>query len=88
MKKTKKNGICMPQRVVSLLSHAFRTVQRPVCVHDVSEHSLTKPPDHSKETQSAVIWSCLLFIRSGQKHFARHSERGKKTRQTEEEVGR
>ena len=28
------------------------------------------------------------FIRSGQNHLARHSERGKKKRQTEEEVGR
>ena len=28
------------------------------------------------------------FIRSGQKHLARHNERGKKTKQTEEEVGR
>ena len=41
-----------------------------------------------KETQTAVAWSCLLFIRSGQNHLARHGERGKKTRQTEEEVGR
>ena len=40
------------------------------------------------EMQTAVVWSCLQFIRSGQKHLARHSERGKKTRQTEEEVGR
>ena len=31
---------------------------------------------------------CLPFIRSGQNHLARHSERGGKTRQTEEEVGR
>ena len=38
--------------------------------------------------QTAVVWSCLLFIRFGQNHLARHSERGKKTRQTEEEVGR
>ena len=45
-------------------------------------------PDHGKETQTAVVWSCLPFIRSGQNHLARHSERGKKTRQTEEEVGR
>ena len=36
----------------------------------------------------AVIWTCLPFIRSGQNNLARHSERGKKTRQTEEEVGR
>ena len=50
-----------------------------------SDH--TKPPDDRKETQTAVVWSCLPFIRSGQNHLARDSERGKKTRQTEEEVG-
>ena len=38
--------------------------------------------------QTAVVWSCFLFIRSGQNHLVRHSERGKKTSQTEEEVGR
>ena len=38
--------------------------------------------------QTAVVWSCFLFIRSGQNHPARHSEREKKTRQTEEEAGR
>ena len=48
----------------------------------------TRRPDHCKETQTAVIWSCFPFIRSSQNHLARHSERGKKTRQTEEEVGR
>ena len=39
------------------------------------------------KTQTAVVWSCLPFISSGQKHLPRHSERRKKTRQTEEEVG-
>ena len=38
--------------------------------------------------KSNVVWSRLPFIRSGQNHLARHSEKGKKTRQTEEEVGR
>ena len=38
--------------------------------------------------QTAVVWSCLLFIGSDQNHLARHSERVKKTRQREEEVGR
>ena len=47
-----------------------------------------RPPDHLKEAQTAVIRSCLLFIRSGQNHLARYSIRGKMTRQTEEEVGR
>ena len=50
-----------------------------------SDHTKTYWP---KEPQTAVVWSCLPFIRSGQNHLARHSERGKKTRQTEEEVGR
>uniref|UniRef100_UPI003AF67C7D hypothetical protein n=1 Tax=Thiolapillus sp. TaxID=2017437 RepID=UPI003AF67C7D len=44
--------------------------------------------DHRKETQTAAVWTCLQFIRSGQNHLARHSERGTTTRQTEEEVGR
>ena len=38
--------------------------------------------------QHSRVWSCFPFIGSGQNHLARHSERGKKTRQTEEEVGR
>ena len=45
-------------------------------------------PGHGKETQTAMVWSCLTFIRSGQNHLAKHSERGKKTRQTKEQVGR
>ena len=43
---------------------------------------------YAREMQTAVVWSYVPFIRSGQNHLARHSERGKKTRQTEEEVGR
>ena len=35
-----------------------------------------------------MVWSCLPFIRSGKNLLARHSEKVKKTRQTEEEVGR
>ena len=34
------------------------------------------------------LQSCLPFIRSGQNYLARHSKKGKKTRQTEEEVER
>ena len=35
-----------------------------------------------------MVWSWSQFIRSGQNHLARYSERGKKTRRTKEEVGR
>ena len=38
--------------------------------------------------QTAVVWSCFPFTRSGHNHLARHSERGKKTRQTKKDVGR
>ena len=51
-----------------------------------SDH--TKTSYRRKETQTAVVWSCLPFIGSGQNQLARHSERGKKTRHAEEEVGR
>ena len=34
-----------------------------------------------------MVWSCLPFIRPGQNHLARHSERRKKTRRTKEEGG-
>ena len=47
-----------------------------------------RSPDDRKETQTAVVRSCFLFIRSGQNHLARHSERGKKTKRTKEEMGR
>ena len=69
-------------------------VQRPcyqrgsTCQDPAGNRTTRRPPDHRKETQTAVVWSCLPFIRSGHDHLARHRERGKKTRQTEEEVGR
>ena len=44
--------------------------------------STWRPLDDRKETQTAVVWLCVPFNRSGQNHLARHNERGKKTRQT------
>ena len=69
-------------------------IQRPCyqressCQDPAGNRTTRRPPDHRKETQTAVVWSCLPYIRSGQNYLARHSERRKKTRQTEEEVGR
>ena len=71
-----------------------RLIQRPCyrrgsqCQDPAGNRTTRRPPDHCKETQTAVVRSCLPFIRCGQNHLARHSERGKKTKQTEEEVGR
>ena len=54
----------------------------------VGNRTTQRPPDHRKETRTEVKWTCPPFIRTGQNHLARHSERGKKTKQTEKEVGR
>ena len=62
--------------------------QRGSPCQDPAGNRTTRRPDRRKVTQTAVVWSCFPFIRSGQNHLARHSERGKKTTQTEEEVGR
>ena len=72
----------------------MHTIQRPCyqrgspCKDPAGNRTTRRPPDHCKDTQTSVVWLCLPFIRSGQNHLARHSERGKKTRQTEEDVGR
>ena len=76
-----------------LLQDTTHLIQRPCYqrgspCQDPASNRTTRRPDHRKETQTAVVWSCLPFIRSGQKHLARLSERGKKTRQTDEAVGR
>ena len=54
--------------------------QRGSPCQDTAGNRITRRPDDRKETQTAVVWSCFPFIRSGQNHLARHSERGKKTR--------
>ena len=56
--------------------------------HAPAGNRITRRPDHRKKTQTAVVWTCLPFIRASPNHLARHSERRKNTRQTEEEVGR
>ena len=59
-------------------------VQRPCyqrrspCQGPTGDRTTRRLPDHRKETQIAVVWTCLPFIRSGQNHLARRSERGKK----------
>ena len=75
-------------RKILRISYKDHVTNEEVRAQDPAGNRTTRRPDHRKETQIAVIWSCFPFIRSGQNHLARHSERGKKTRQTDEEVGR
>ena len=62
--------------------------QGNLCQDPAGNQTTQRPPDLCREMQTAVVWSCLQFIRSGQIHLTRHSGRGKKTRQTEEDVGK
>ena len=77
-----------------LSQNATHLTQRPCyqrgspCQDPAGNWITRRSPEDRKETQTAVVWSCFPFIRSAQNHLARHSERGKKTRQTEEEVGK
>ena len=56
-------------------------IQRPCyqrgspCQDPASNQTTGRPPDHRKEMQNAVVWTCLLFIRLGQIPPARHSQR-------------
>ena len=87
----------LQRRIQAMKMRCYRKIlhiQRPCyqrgspCQDPAGNRITRRPPDYCKETQTAVVWLCLMFNWSGQNHLARHSERGKKTRQTEEEVGR
>ena len=86
-KNTSLGNEVLPQDTAHLIQRPC--YQRGSPCQDPAGYWTTRiPPDDHKEAQTAVVWSCFTFIRSGQNHLARHSERVKKTRQTEEEVGR
>ena len=79
-KNTSDGNEVLPQDTTNL-------IQRPCYQWESLRQSpagnwTTRRPDNRKEMQTVVVWSCLPF------HLARHSERGKKTRRTKEEVGR
>ena len=86
-KNTSHGNEVLPQDTTHLIQRPCHQRGSP-CQDSAGNLTTRRPPDDHKETQTAVVWSCFPFIRSGQNHLARHCERGKKTRQTEEEVGR
>ena len=51
-------------------------VTRSPCQDPAGNRTTRRPPDRHQETQTAVVWTCLPLIRSGQNYLARHSERG------------
>ena len=81
----------LQRRIQVMEMRCYRTmlrISRPcyqrgnLCQDLAGNQTTGRHPDHRKEIQTVS-----RFFRSGQNHLARHSDRGKKTRQTEEEVG-
>ena len=60
-----------------VLPQDMHLIQRPcyqlesLCQDPAGNQSTQRPPDHRKEMQTAVVWSCLPFIKSGHNHLAR-----------------
>ena len=86
-KNTSHGNEVLPQDTTHLIQRPCYQRGSP-CQNPAGNWTTRRSPDHRKETQTAKVWSCFPLIRSSQNHLARLSERGKKTRQTEEEVGR
>ena len=86
-KNTSYGNEVLPQDINTSKAKTMLQLRCP-CHDPVGNRTTRRPPACSKETQTAVVWSCFPFIRSGQNHLAGHRERGEETRQTEEEVGR
>ena len=86
-KMTSHGNEVLPQDTTHLIQRPCYQRGSP-CQDPAGNWTTRRLPDVHKEAQTAVVLSCLPFIRPGQNHLARHSKRGKKTRQTELEVGR
>ena len=86
-KNTSHGNQVLPQDTTHLIQRPCYQQGSP-CQDPAGNWTTWRSPDDRKKTQTAVVWSCFPFIRSVQNHLARHSERGKKTRRTKEEVGR
>ena len=80
-KNTSHGNEVLPQDTTHLIQKPCYQRGSP-CQDPAGNWTTWRPPNNCKETQTAVVWSCLPFIRSG------HSKRGKKMRQTQEEMGR
>ena len=74
------NEVLLQDTTHLILRHCYQ--RESPCQDPTGNWTTQRPPDDREETQTAVVWSCFPFIRSGKNHLARHSEMGKKTRQT------
>ena len=78
-KNTSHGNEVLPQDTTHLIQRPCYQLGSP-CQDPAGNWTTRRPPDHHKETQTAMVWSCFPFIRSGQNHLVGHSERGRRQR--------
>ena len=71
-KNTSHGNEVLPQDTTHLIQRPCYQLGSPC---KAGNRTTRRPSDHCKETQTAVVCSCLPFIRSGKNHLARHCER-------------
>ena len=76
-KNTSHRNEVLPQYNTHLIQRPCYQGGSP-CQDPAGNWTIQRPRGHGKEIQTAVVWSCLPFIRSVQNHFARHSERARR----------
>ena len=74
-KNTSPGNEVLPQNTAHLLQRPCYQRGGP-CQDPAGNWTTWRSSDDRKKTQTAVVWSCFPFIRSGQNHLARHSESG------------
>ena len=75
-KNTNHGNEVLPQDTKLLIQRPC--FQRGSQCQDPAGNRNTRRPDHRKETQTAVAWTCLPFTRFGQIHLARHMKGGRR----------
>ena len=63
-------------RKIQRISYKDHVNNEEVCVKVQQAIGLHKDPLTGKETQTEVVWTRIPFIRFGQSHLTRHTERG------------
>ena len=74
-KNTSYGNEVLPHDNTHLLQRSCYQRRSP-CQDPAGNRTTRRSPDHRKEMQTAVVGTCLPFIRSGQNRLARHSGRG------------
>ena len=74
-KNTSHGNEVLPQDTAHLILRPFYQRGSP-CQDPAGNQTTGRSPDDRKETQTAVVWSCLPFISSGQINLAKLSEKG------------